>query len=43
MQFRLLEAVPWLMLAAAMRTLSVRPFQIWLAADICSDIWPRAG
>jgi hypothetical protein len=36
--FRLLEAVPWLMFAAAMRTLTVRPFPVWLAADICSDV-----
>jgi len=36
--FRLMEAVPWLMLAAAMRVLTVKGGLVWLFASICSDI-----
>jgi hypothetical protein len=36
--FRLMEAVPWLMLAAAMRVLTVKGELVWLFASICSDI-----
>lgn len=36
--FRLMEAVPWLMLAAAMRVLSVQGGLMSLLAGICSDI-----
>jgi hypothetical protein len=36
--FRLMEAVPWLMLAAAMRVLTVKGGLVWLFASIFSDI-----
>lgn len=36
--FRLTEAVPWLMLAAAMRVLMVKGGLVWLFASVCSDI-----
>lgn len=36
--FRLMEAVPWLMLAAATRVLTVKGGLVWLFAAVCSDI-----
>jgi hypothetical protein len=36
--FRLMEAVPWLMLAAATRVLTVKGALVWLFAAVCSDI-----
>ena len=36
--FRLMEAMPWLMLAAATRVLTVKGGLVWLFAAVCSDI-----
>ena len=36
--FRLMEAMPWLMLAAATRVLTVKGGLVWLFAAGCSDI-----